>query len=877
MELKTYQRRAVDALRQFLDRAKVSEPGAAFAATVDTPGEDYRLITNDAGEVLTSLSPVPYVCLRIPTGGGKTVLGAHIIRAAETYLGREFPVVLWLVPSRQIKEQTLEAFRDPRHPYRRELDEAFSGRVNVFDIADNGMIRPSDIADGLCLVIGTMATARVADTEIRDFYAHKEDLEPHFIGMVGHEGLDLIEAGKPKFSFANLLRIHRPLIITDEAHNANTGLAYTVYERLSPSAIIELTATPDVKTSNILVRVSASELKAEAMIKLPVILKEHHDGWEECLQAALQRRAYLEEIAAGENPDYVRPILLIRAENKGGVATVDVVRQHLIENELIPEDHIEVATGESPLSASLDLFSPTCPVRVIITKDALKEGWDCSFAYVLCSLAQQKSATAIEQLLGRVLRMPYARLRKHPELNRAYSHVVSSSYGQAAREFTDELEAMGFNPVEAAEAVQPDLDLKHGGGGGLLEEVSVLVLDQAPDLSSIPDADRERVIIEPRRDAKPGVEVTIKGAIDTTTQDAIVATLDRSLRAEAKRRLNLHNIRANYKSTPASRQVEFKVPRLLLRQGSLLLDIDPDILLDAQGWDINDYPADLSTFAYNPATKTFSLDIHGDTVEWEETPEPQVAYMKGLAGAWTIDELALFIDRRIRALDIPQPRLLAWIRMGLQSLLDRGFSLEQLVRGKFILARMLHARVGLARQEASKSTYQDVMFGDAPPVEAPMSHAFAFDPNSYPQRWLCPSTHRWKKHYYAVPGELPHKRSGNKTAEEYDCALVIDSLPEVETWVRNLDKRQFWIPGHPHNAYPDFVAKLTDGRVLVVEYKGGDRVSNDDSKKKNLMGLLWQKTSRGKGIYLMAMPASVHPKGWSIEEQIKKAIWAGVE
>lgn len=874
MELKTYQRRAIDALRLFLDRAKVAEPSKAFAETVDTPGEDYRLITNDAGDVLTSLRPVPYVCLRIPTGGGKTVLGAHIIRAAETYLGREFPVVLWLVPSRQIKEQTLEAFRDPRHPYRRELDEAFAGRVNVFDIADNGMIRPSDIADGLCLVIGTMASARVADTEIRDFYAHKEDLEPHFIGMAGSEGLDLIEPGKPKFSFANLLRIHRPLIITDEAHNANTGLAYTVYERLSPSAIIELTATPDVKTSNILVRVSASELKAESMIKLPVILKEHHDGWEECLQAALQRRAYLEDLAAGESPDYVRPMLLIRAENKGGVATVDVVRQHLIENELIPEDHIELATGDSPLSASLDLFSPTCPVRIIITKDALKEGWDCSFAYVLCSLAQQKSATAIEQLLGRVLRMPYARLRKHPELNRAYSHVVSSAYGQAAQEFTDELEAMGFNPVEAAEAIQPDLDLKHGGGGGLLDEVSVLVLEQAPDLSTIPDADRQRVAVEPRKDDQPGVVVTITGAIDAATQDAIVATLDRRLRPEAKRRLTLHNIRASYKATPASRQVEFKVPRLLLRQGSLLLDIDPDTLLDANGWDINDYPADLTTFAYNPATKTYSLDLHGDTVEWEETPEPQVAYMKGLASDWTIEELALFIDRRIRQQDITQARLLAWVRVGVQTLLDRGFSLEQLVRGKFILARLLGNQITIARSRASASNYQEVLLGDNAPVEAPLSHAFAFDPNNYPQRWLCPSTHRWKKHYYAVPGELPFKRSNGKNAEEYDCALVIDSLPEVETWVRNLDKRQFSIPGHPHNAYPDFVAKLNDGRILVVEYKGGDRVTNDNSKQKALMGALWQKTSKGAGIYLMAMAKDVHPKGWSVHEQVMHAIQA---
>jgi type III restriction enzyme len=42
------------------------------------------------------------------------------------------------------------------------------------------------------------------------------------------------------------------------------------------------------------------------------------------------------------------------------------------------------------------------------------------------------SATDIEQLLGRVLRMPYAQNRANEALNRAYTHVSSPRFGEGA-------------------------------------------------------------------------------------------------------------------------------------------------------------------------------------------------------------------------------------------------------------------------------------------------------------------------------------------------------------------------------------------------------------------------------------------------------------
>lgn len=879
MDLKDYQKRTLNRLALFLAQARVQNPAAAFNATAEEDADgnraSYLPILGDDKAPLPTLESVPYVAIRIPTGGGKTVLGAHIIHhTAEVFLERSHPMVLWLVPSKLIKTQTLEAFRNSKHPYRRELDAKFGvDKVAVFDIADHGMIRPQDLADKLVLVIGTMASARVDDTEIRDFYADKEDLEPHFIKLGAVEGLEQKEGkDRPKFSFANLLKIHRPLVITDEAHNANTKLSYKVYERLAPSAIIELTATPDMVASNVLVRVSASELKAENMIKLPVVLKEHTDGWEECLQAALQRRTYLATLAPGEEPDYIRPILLIQAENKNLTATVEVVKEHLINNENIPEAEIKIATGEQRQLDDVDLFDRNTPVTVIITKDALKEGWDCSFAYVLCSLTMQRSGTAIEQLLGRVLRMPYARSRNHPEMNQAYAHVVSPAFGTVAQELTDDLEKMGFNPVEAAQSIhQPDLPLKGGVGGGLLAQTLTLTLPKAPDLTGIPAGDRGKVKVEPTQDQK-GFLVTVEGQVDEATQEAIVETLPARHRPEAKKRLAHHNARAAaVRVTPAQEQAEFAVPKLMLVQGKLTLEVSSDLLLEIHGWSINDYPANLSSFRYQESARTFLVDIDGAEVGWQPVAEPQVGYMLGMAGSWSNHELVDFLDRRVRQPDITQPELVEWIRAGVASLTARGFDLAQLVRGKYVIARKLEEQIASARLSASESNYQDTLFANDAPVLVNFDHAFRFDPNAYPARNPCIANYKWQKHYYAVPGDLPHKRKDNSLAEEFLCAIELDQLPQVQFWVRNLvHDSQFWLPTAKGRTYPDFVAKLTDGRLLVVEYKGGDRVSNKDSQDKAQMGHLWAKASAGKAIYLMAVKKS--DDGLSVGQQLAKAV-----
>ncbi len=423
MKLKQYQTATLSILRRFFEEARVAGPKQAYEAITKEPDQAKRLGRyGGTYTALEALPNLPYVCLRLPTGGGKTILGAHAISIArDAWVEKEYPMVLWLVPSNTIRLQTAEALKNPRHPYRQTMDEAFAGRVRVFDIGDFTNIRPHDIRDHCCIVVGTIQTLRVQNTEGRKVYAHNENMEPHFTGLPKTlPGLETLENGGVKFSFANLMHIHRPLMIVDEAHNAVTGLTRDMQARVNPSAIIEFTATPRLN-SNILHSVTAQELKREEMIKLPIMLKEH-DTWQNAVNGAIAARASL-AAAAETDADYIRPIILFQAQPKNQEVTVAALKKHLMEVEQIPEAKIAVATGDQRELDGLDLFDRNCPIEYVITVEALKEGWDCSFAYVFCSVSRIQSAVDVEQLLGRVLRMPYAKRRRADALNRAYAFL----------------------------------------------------------------------------------------------------------------------------------------------------------------------------------------------------------------------------------------------------------------------------------------------------------------------------------------------------------------------------------------------------------------------------------------------------------------------
>jgi type III restriction enzyme len=867
--LKKFQEATLKKLKDYLEAARLGgDPETAFLQTVTPP--DGRL---PMYRKVPDLERIPYVCLRLPTGGGKTIVGAYSIRvAAQSYIEKDYPVVLWLVPSNSIRTQTAQALKNNAHPYRMALDEAFDGRVRVFEISEIENIRPQDLRDGVCVVVGTIQSLRVTSTEGRDVYAHKEALEDHFTKLnTNLPGLERIEsgagAGKVKYSFANLMMIHQPLVIMDEAHNARTSLTFDTLKRLSPSAIIELTATPDTDPrtgSNILYRVSASELKAEAMIKLPIVLTVHQSNWEEAVGDACRTRKRLAELATGE-PDYIRPILLIQAENKDKPANVGAVKQYLLDSEHLADEEIAVVTGDQRDLDKINLFDPACKIEAVITVQALKEGWDCSFAYVFCSTANIGSSRDVEQLLGRVLRMPYAKRRKAAELNKAYAHVSSPNFLEAAKQLeTCMIEKMGFEEAEAEQYLEvqqklPDLPLF------LQQNPLRLTVAEPLKLEGLTEIERQSIVV--KSEAPGRIEIEVHGQLTPQIQKAALAAVPEAERAETERKITRYIAEQEAHLAPALRGEKLEVPRLCVRYEGELLPFDKELVLDAASWDLSQCAVDLSDFRFNDTSKTFEFDVQGSKVVYAFKGEQQLD-LNLLAGDWTETDLIRWLDKELRQPDIRQEASLGWLRLCVHQLLTRkGFDLALLVRAKFILARKLSEKRDECRTVAYNAGYQEMLFGPNAAPETSFDFSFRYDPNVYPAKWLYSGRNSFPKHFYPMVGEM------ESSGEEFDCAMALDAQSGLKSWVRNLAVQpdsSFWLQTSTDRFYPDFVAELLDGRVLVVEYKGKDYVSNDDSKEKKLLGEVWASKSNGRALFLMAVKKD--ERGRNVHEQIRGTI-----
>ncbi len=866
--LKTYQRQALDALRAWLAAARIVGAGPAFDQT-GKPG----VRAPRPYQPLAGLEAIPYVCLRLPTGGGKTLLSAHAVKiAADEWLEREFPLVLWLTPTNTIRAQTLETLKKPGHANYEALNDAFGGRFRVFDIADFALLTPADLKAYACIFVGTTQTLRVSNTEGRKVYAHNENLEPHFSAVAdATPGLERLEEGEDKgrikFSFRNLLALNRPLVLVDEAHNNKSKLSVEVLQRVNAGCVIEFTATP-ASDSNVLHNVSATELKAEEMIKLPIRLTEHK-SWEDAVASSIRERKRLHALAE-KDADYIRPIVLFQAEDKGQDVTKDVLVTHLVEQENIPREKIAVVTGDQRELDKVDLFARDCAVDYVVTVEALKEGWDCSFAYVFCSVAKVESRISVEQLLGRVLRMPYAKRRAEPDLNRAYAHVSRASWPNAVNELHDRLVDMGFEQAEAESFVerQPPLDFAGGANGGLFAEAppsTVLGVNESPAAFELTPEDREAVKVEK---TETGARLVLLRAISDETIGRITAAIrSPEARAEVERGTRRHNSQWRARMAPSARGEIFRLPQLaFIVQGEKEL-AEPESFLDARSWTLTDYSSTISPqeFDLTESGVQWEVDLRNGHLTHKTVACAEQQNLDFVDTGWTQGQLVQWLERKLRQQDIVQPVMLEFVRRAVADLVvRRATPLPVLARWKYILAKVLAQKIAMHRDAAGRSNYQELLFGPQAAVETTFDYAFDFSPDGYAPHWSYEGRpYLFQKHFYPLVGELKNR------GEEFECAKALDMQPKVKHWVRNLERRGFWLPLARNRFYPDFVAELQDGRLLVVEHKGEIYATNDDSKEKCSVGELWEAKSGRKGLFLMTVFERDKP---GLYEQIAAAI-----
>ena len=412
--------------------------------------------------------PIPHICFKIPTGGGKTLLAA----AALQRLHRQTGLTLWITPTRAIFEQTKATLKNREHAYRQMLERASGGRVKLLEKDD--LFTRADVANYLCVMLLMLPAAN--RQKGREFLRMFRDsgryptLFPDSDDALGHGRLlsvypDLertAEDGPVKHSLFNVFKMLRPVVVLDEAHKAYGSKQRQANEeftrsvnRLDPSLVIELSATPNRGISNLLIDVTGLELKNEEMIKLPVQVTSFTNAdWQYTLAQAYDELERLRDEAQSLETSegrYIRPIAVVRVERTGKDQRdgervhAEDVREYLVQNLGVAAQAVAVKSAElDELSGVDDLLSEFSPVRWIITKAALMEGWDCPFAYLLVMLDNTRAQRAITQLVGRVMRQPHARRTGRERLDQCYVYCWNTEVGVAVSQVKQGLEQEGL-------------------------------------------------------------------------------------------------------------------------------------------------------------------------------------------------------------------------------------------------------------------------------------------------------------------------------------------------------------------------------------------------------------------------------------------------
>jgi type III restriction enzyme len=885
---KDYQIRVLDSVRKYFDACIAL--GNANTAFYQLTGELWG--RHQPFNPLPGFAPdMPYFCLRVPTGGGKTFLAASSVALVNTHLLRsEHGVVLWLVPSDAIREQTLKALRQPAHPYHHALKQA--GPVTVMDLDDAKSLTRATVDTSTVVIVSTVQAFRRERTEGLKVYESSGALMQHFdsLAPAQRDGLLKEADGSIPCSLANVLRLRRPFLVVDEAHNARTEISFATFERFNPSGVMELTATPDTEKvpSNVLHSVGAAELKAEQMIKLPVLLEAEPD-WQQCLGDAMARRDQLQKLADDEHRGgaaYLRPLVLIQSEPRRlGMETLDAerVRKELLENQRILPNEIVIATGEERgLEAiekqyRLGIADPACPVKFVITQRALAEGWDCPFAYILVGLSPQQSGTAVEQLLGRVLRQPDAKARDTAALNQSYAFVRSGDFARVANELRDGLVSAGFERKDANQFVaaqkSEQAGMDFGARAKLMFTPVAVRMDKKPKLSLLPESVKDKVEWN-----AAGKALVITSPLTSSEADDVAhAVADEATRAailqaaEASRTTAIEPFQ-----TPAEQGERLRVPQLALyQQGELQLFDDAEVL--EYPWELSDYQA-APTQDDVAALGLASRVAGGGTIDVTTQGEMKVGFLPDLQRDlglsytpehWDETRLAAWLCRNLLVPSITHASKQAFVAAWLRRLLaTEGFNLGRANQLKFTLRKLLDENIKRLRRDAVGHAYQQVLFGEGRErrVAVDDRFLFEFDPQCYaPSRDYDPrrseyGTWDFRKHFHGRIGDFDSK-------EEFDCAVQLDMLAQkgrIKFWVRNLVNRgggSFFLQKGNGRFFPDFVCALNDGKILVVEYKGAHGWT--DAQDDRDIGDLWAELSDGECRFVM-----VRDRQWQMLEDV---------
>ncbi|MEJ8856356.1 DEAD/DEAH box helicase family protein [Variovorax robiniae] len=859
MELKDYQADVLSDLSSYLQTL------LDFKGHLSKSFTDYwknRGVLNQSYK--NNIQEVPHVCVKVPTAGGKTFIAVNALDRIFTAFAEYNPTkpkfVVWLVPSLTILEQTIKNLANIDHPYRQRLNDLFQGRVQIYektDVLQGAGFNADSVREQLSVVVMSFDSLKATNKENRKAYQENGYLAS-FLSDGSHDDSLLPEYDKS--SLINVIRTLNPVVVVDESHNAESSLSLDMLRNLNPSFIFDLTATPR-DNSNIISYVDALRLKKQNMVKLPVIVANQRSQ-EDVIMAALNMRRQLEVLAKAAQANgagYIRPIVLFQAEpkNKDDTTTFEKVKKILVDLN-IPPEHIAIKTSAVNELKDVQLLEKSCPVRYIITVNALKEGWDCPFAYILATLANKSSVVDVTQILGRVLRMPYTRKHSAELLNLSYVFTASSQFQATLNQVVAALNKAGFSkrdyreldvaslPLpEVAPSVTDTKDMFNEGTSdeSATDDAAALGLDTGKL-----DSQWEEVAVKIEQGQSVGlqenpVEMSSLTTIAAIQEQALVRAQefeDQALLAdtqdcpeELKAHMNEHKIKPKFEdATTLLKLPQFflKIPSTggffdsgdtwqKLAKENLLSDFvlaNLDATVNFSAIDSEVYSVDAEEIGKGESALAFKAIKKTEKEKLNQIIRGQpssgqvrsiVSRLFSLIGKNTFypiedNDVKIYLSRIVQAMSAEQR----------SDCLERDYSYVKVIKEKI---------QSLANEFAEKE------FGNCLAIQKiKLQPSFSFLKSITPSD-NAPSI---SKSLYVTEGGLNNLE-----------AKVIRGVAELENivwWHRNLERGKGFVLNGFINHYPDFVV-LTQGKtIILIETKGDDR-DNSDSKDKLKLGRAW--------------------------------------
>lgn len=872
MELKNFQHKVIKDLELYLEYVqRFKKTDTAFNKFWEDRIGPYNSLSGDGMQPYKNTIPnAAHVCIKVPTAGGKTFIACNALNTIFSAYSSELPkLVIWLVPWSNLLDQTFNNLNNPDHPYRQKLDSLFNHRVEVYqkkDLLYGSNFNPSIVKEQLSIIVMSYSSLRARNKEDRKVYQENGELA-QFSSQYKDKSHLLEDTDET--ALINVIRSLNPVLVVDESHNAESDLSVEMLNAFNPSFVLDLTATPK-DNSNIVSLVPAIELKKEHMVKLPVIVYNHHDKTE-VINNALHLQHRLELLAIEEEKNggkYIRPIILFQAQPRTDEdnTTFDKLKQQLLKVG-IPEGQIKIKTAEKDELKGIDLNSKDCEVRYIITINALKEGWDCPFAYILASLADKSSAVDVEQILGRVLRQPYVMQHSASLLNISYVLTASAKFNETLQNIVRGLQASGFSEKDYRDKDDMPEEVKNRAIEKPLdtflfperqeefiikeEEIELDRISYNPDSGTKTDSkvaaiiEIENMAEEQNRKMEIEIEKQDKQPIDENIFQEMGDKVKRYTIIDANK-----EIASQIKLPQFFLQVQqsdvFGTNRIFLNQESLLNDFklgseDSKIDFDQISSDL--YKIDIVQIKKDEYAPRFTK-IEDITIK-----DPIVDIILAKPKEGQIKDITHQLVQIVGDMyPIPDPEIRAYVERILKQLNPE--QLQDILVRKWTYSDKIKARIRLHADTYAEGRFLDLI-----------------------KIGKVTTTPTWNFPEMIVPGALGssignslYEREGAMNNFETTVITDIASLPNIVFWHRNLGRgKGFSINGYKSNHYPDFIAVSRSGKIIIIETKGDDR-DNSDSSAKCRLGNKWAELAGKEFSYFMVFDKKVIPDAFTVEK-----------